>query len=196
MRRLNSCRLFSLLLLLTLAACGPPLSQEAREHINSDITLEKVSDNPADYLNQKILLGGAIVANDELETGSLLEVLQWQINALGEPTHLEDDARRFLLRTEQWLDPTIYEPGVLITLAGTVLGEERRSLEQHEDRYPLIGLIEIHLWESPYRYGIYRNLDPGYPNSVQNSEALQRNPYDPGYIDYPYTQFWYRNTPR
>lgn len=186
-------RITPYLLLLFMTACVHPLSQEAREQVDPELTLEMVSESPSAYLNQKILLGGAIVKNEETETGSLLEIMQWQLNSLGEPSYIDDDARRFLLESEEWLDPEVYEPGLLLTLAGTVLGEEYRLLEEQEYPYPLIGLLEAHVWESPYRYGIYRNIDPAYPNPVQNNETLQRNPYDPGYIDYPYTQFWYRN---
>jgi hypothetical protein len=65
-------------------------------------------------------------------------------------------------------------------------------LGEHDYRYPLLDLLEIHLWKSPFRYGIH-HYDPAYPVYVgSEDDDFDRHPYDPGYSSYPYSPYWYR----
>lgn len=179
---------------LLLTACVHPISKEARKQIDPKTTLAMVRENPMAFLDRQLLLGGVVIALESDEEGSVLEVMEWQLSRWGEPTYLDDAGRRFLIKASEVLDPTIYEPGTLVTLAGVVLGQETRLLGEHEYGYPVFDLTEIHLWESPFRYGIHRNIDPADPHYVGADDDSRRNPYDPGYSVYPYTQYWYRNT--
>jgi outer membrane lipoprotein len=151
-----------------------------------------VSENPMAFLDQHIILGGAVVAIKDEGDGSVLEVMEWQLNRWGEPTYLDDNGRRFLVKSSKALDPAIYEPGTLVTLAGVVLGQETHLLEEHDYSYPVLDLTEIHLWEIPFRFGLFRNIDPAYPHYVDPGDDPDRHPYDPGYSTYPYTPYWYR----
>jgi outer membrane lipoprotein len=196
MRR--SCHLQSILIftLLLLSACAHPITKETRAQINSKTTLAMVNDNPTAFLGQHLLVGGVVIAVESTEEGSLLEIMEWQLNHFAEPFYLDDAGRRFLVRSAETLDPTIYEPGVLVTLAGIVLGQEARLLGENRFDYPVLDMTEIHLWESPFRYGIHSNPDPSYPYFVDQNDDPHRHPYDTSYNPYPYTQYWYRNDNR
>lgn len=188
------CRgLFLVLSALLLTACTQPLSKAARERSDPDATLAMVSDNPAGFVDRQLLLGGAVVRLEKTGTGSELEILEWQLNRWGEPLYLDDSARRFLAKTSQDLDAESFEPGVLVSLAGIVRGEETRSVGEQEIRYPVFEATEIHLWESPFRYGIHRSSDPDSPRFINADDGPDSNPYNPGYNPYPYTQHDYRN---
>jgi len=69
------------------------------------------------------------------EEGSLLEVMEWQLNRWGEPSCFDIAGRRFLVKTSERLDPMVYEPGVMVSLAGVVLGHESRLFGQQECDY-------------------------------------------------------------
>ncbi len=181
----------ALFTVILLTACMHPISKQAREQVNPQTTFAMVSENPSAFLNQQLLIGGVIITIEKAGEGTILELMEWRLSRWGEPTYLAENDRRFLLKSNQALDPTVYEPGVLVTLAGVVLGEETRLLGEHEFTYPVFELNEIHPWESPFRYGIHRVHTPDYPYYVGQRENLNRNPYDPGYSVYPYTQFWY-----
>lgn len=181
---------------MTLAACAHPISKDTRSSLSPGVTFAAVSENPAAFIDQRLMVGGVIVAHESKEDASLLEVMEWQINRFGEPTYLDDSARRFLVRSSEKLDPVLYEPGTMVTLAGTVLGQEERIIEAQSESYPLLDLVEIHLWKSPFRYGVH-HYDPAYPTYVgDESDDPDRHPYDPGYSGYPYTPFWYRDLSR
>lgn len=178
---------------LLLSACIHPISKEVRDQISPDTTFAVVHDNPVAFKGHKLLLCGAITAIEDDEDGSLFEVMEWQQNSWGEPTYLDDSGRRFLVKSALPLDPAAFEPGVLVTLAGVVIGQKTRPLEEHDYNYPVFELEEIHLWESPFRYGIHRNVDPGTPFYVGQDDNPDRHPYDPSYSTYPYTPYTYRN---
>ena len=182
------------LIALPLISCVHPISEETRNEIDPKTTFAMVSEDPSTFLDQHLILGGVVIALEGDEEGSVLEVMEWQLNRWGEPLYLDDSGRRFLIKTTEQLDPAVYEPGTLVTMAGVVLGHETRLLGEHEYDYPVFYMAEIHLWESPFRYGVHRNIDPAYPYYVGKDGDMRRNPYNTEYIVYPYTQYWYRNS--
>lgn len=193
MRIIPTAKLIIILIICLLVSCVHPISKETRRQLDPKTTFAMVSDNPAAFLDQKILLGGVVIEVENTDNGSELEIMEWRLSRWGEPTYPDQTGRRFLVKTSATLDPTRYEPGTLVTLAGVVLGKETRNLGEQKYDYPLFDLTEIHLWESPYRYGIHGHIDPSYPYYVEQNEDPNSHPYDSGYTSYPYTPYWYRN---
>lgn len=192
MRRYIKLFLATALAAFLLTACMHPISEETREQVNPALSSAMVSDNPEAFLSRQLLLGGVVINIEESAEGSMLELMEWRLNQWGEPIYVEDAGRRFLVRSPEMLDPKAYEKGTLVTLSGIILGQETRLLDENEYNYPVLDLTEIHLWESPFRYGIHRHPYPAYPVYVGSDEDLDRQPYDPGYSVYPYTPYWYR----
>ncbi len=184
--------LIIIIVTLLLSACMHPISSETRKQVSPDTTFAMVSENPSAFLDQHILLGGVVISINNAEEGAVLEVMEWSLNRWGEPLSLQEAGRRFLVKTPDPLDPEIYAPGRLVTLAGKVLGKEPRLLGEQEYNYPVFNLTEIYLWDSPFRYGLSPHYDPSYPRYVGPEDHGRSHPYDPGYYSYPYTPFWYR----
>ena len=177
---------------MLLTSCSP-LSRQAMKQVDRDATFALVAENPSAFLDRRLLLGGVVIAVEQDEgEKSLLEVMEWRLTPWGEPLALHEAGRRFLVRSSKRLDPGDFQPGMLVTLTGTVIGSETRLLGEQPYRYPLFALDEIHLWESPFRYGIHPHPDPQFPYYVGPDDYQRSHPYDPGYSDYPYTPYWYR----
>ncbi len=193
MRATRFLQIFTLLTVLFLCACVHPVSREAREHVSNPTTFAMVSENPAAFVDQRLVLGGVVKAVENAEEGSTLEIMEWRLAPWGEPLYLDDNGRRFLAKTSELIDPTIYEAGTLVTLTGVVLGSETRLLGEHEYDYPVFNITELHLLESPFRYDIHGLIHRYYPDYVEQNQFPHRHPYDPSYSPYPYTQYWYRN---
>jgi outer membrane lipoprotein len=170
---------------LLLGACAHPVSQEVREQVDEKTTFAMVSENPTAFLNQHLIVGGVVITAESADAGSVLEVMEWHLSRWGEPLYLDETGRRFLVKTSKELDPTIYEPGTLVTLAGVVLGLETRLSGEHKYAFPVFDMTD---------YGIHSNINPAYPYYVGQDDDPRRHPYDPGYNPYPYTQYWYRNS--
>ncbi|MFA5515412.1 MAG: Slp/YeaY family lipoprotein [Desulfuromonadales bacterium] len=163
--------------LLLLAGCATvPLPEEALSRVDPTVEFAQVKANPERYAGTTLLVGGQIVANAAGREGTVLEILRYELNSSGQPVRVDEAGGRFLVRSERFLDPEIYEKGDYITLTGTVLGQEEKPLQGIEYTYPVFRLDAAHLWrESPASYY------PGY-----------YNPYGPGYYyPYSYDPFWY-----
>ncbi len=83
-------------------------------------------ESPKAFLDQRLILGGVVIALEGNAEGTVLEIMERQLNPWGEPLYLDNSGRRFLIKTTEQLDPTLYEPGTLVTMAGNVLGHETR----------------------------------------------------------------------
>ena len=193
MRRVKPLQLSIIALGVLVAACTHPISREARLNIDPQTTLAMVSDDPAAFLNQQLMVGGVVMTTESSAEGSILEVMEWRLNRWGEPLYLDDAGRRFLARASEELDPQIYEPGTLVTLSGIVRGREVKLSGEHEYDYPVFEITEIHLWDIPFRYGIHSTSDPSYPYYT-GQDKPHSHPYNPDYNPYPYTQHWYRKS--
>lgn len=173
----------AVLLVVLLAGCGHPLSQASRAESDAMLTTTAVAAQPDAARGRTLVFGGAIVSHAASDSGSLLTILPWRINRWGEPLYPEDSSGHLLVRSAESLDPATCAPGVLVTLAGRVLGHDPAST------LPLLELTELHAWDSPFRYGIRGNLDAAEPQYVGGDEGLPRHPYDPGYNTYPFTPY-------
>jgi outer membrane lipoprotein len=177
--------------LFFLAGCIHPISEKTRQERTPQVTFDMLKSEPDAFIGKQLLLGGVIVSAEKAGEETVFEMMQWRLNRWGEPTSPSNAENLFLIRSKQPLDAATYEPGVLVTLAGVVIGQETRLVGDNEYTYPVLQLSEGHPWESPFRYGIHRYPEPDYPHYVGGDRA-NRNPYDPGYSAYPYTQHWYR----
>ena len=161
-------------LLLLLGGCAHVLSKEALYEVDPLLEYEQTKADPALYRGKTLLLGGLIVDNTVSREGTTLEVLRYTLDRYGEPVAVDEEGGRFLVRSERFLDPELYRAGVLITLTGTVMGQETHALKGVDYTYPVFRLGEAHLWNRQYREPYY--YDPFY------------GPYYPYYYRYPY---WY-----
>lgn len=159
--------------LLLGCACSHVLSEEALHRVDPTLDYGRVKADPNAYLGSTLLLGGMLVDNRIDGGGTTLEVFAYRLDDYGQPLAPDEAAGRFLARTTAFLDPELYRAGALVTLAGTVTGQQRRKLESIDYLYPVFRIDELHLWRRGPAVPTY--YDPYYPWP----------PY-PYYYPYPY----------
>ena len=133
--------MFIVILSMILISCVHPISKNTREQLAPETTFALIIKNPTAFLNHEIMLGGVIVTAEKAEEGTLIELIEWELNRWGEPLYLDDQARRFLVKSKQELNPESYEPGMLMTMAGRFLGNETRRHGEHDYSFPVFDLI-------------------------------------------------------
>ena len=178
---------------LLAAACAAPLSPEVRGRLDTGLTFAEVQADPQRCQGKDLMLGGSIVALISDEQGSLLELLRWEVNRWGEPLALAETGDRFVVRTGQQLNPDLFTAGRLVTLGATVSGAAVVKINERDETVPRFDLLEIYLWETPFRYGLHPNPDPGQPEYIAPQNPGPDHPYDPTPWTYPYSPYWYRN---
>lgn len=178
---------------MVLAAACTTLPAEVREQVAPGLDFAAVQADPARYAGSSLMLGGAVVELRDDGEGSLLQMLRWEVNRWGEPLALAESGDRFLVRTSQPLDPDLYTPGRLVTLIATVGGTGTISRNLRDETVMLFDLQQLHLWETPFRYGLHPNPDPNQPEYVTPQGPGPDHPYDPTPWAFPYAPSWYRN---
>jgi outer membrane lipoprotein len=92
------------------------------------------------------MLGGKIIETTGSETFSAITVLQLPLGRRDRPKDGDRSQGRYLVRSEEFLDPAIYEKGSLLTVVGRLSSSEVRSIGGFQYAYPLVEAIEIKLW--------------------------------------------------
>lgn len=142
--------IFFLVLALTLllsASCAGKISDQSLSLVDPKLTFDEVRKNPLNYKGRYVLLGGAIVSILNTNRGDELEVVQFKTDDKGEIIDTDKSGGRFLAISSSFLDPAIYQPGLLVTIVGEVQGSRSMPLGEADYQYPVIKIQEIHLWK-------------------------------------------------
>jgi outer membrane lipoprotein len=157
-----------LFLIIFLSGCAHVISKDLRGKADPSLTFGQVHQNPNAYKGKLVVWGGEIVQTENLKDGTTqIEVFQKPLGWRGEPKDTGYSEGRFLILTEQYLDPYLFRRGRKITVAGEIQGEKIKPLGEMDYRYPVVSSKQIYLWPVYYYppYPYYHYYDPwwGYP---------------------------------
>jgi len=155
---------------LLLSSCAPVISQETLKRARTDVPFGAVAADPLAYRDSLFVWGGTIIRTSTAKDGSVIEVVQSPVDRYGAVKDADVSEGRFLVRARKFLDPEIYKKNRQVTVAGVLIGMERRQLGEAEYTYPVLEAREIYLWKeaepyySPYYYSpyYYPYYDPWY----------------------------------
>lgn len=170
-----------LLVLLALGAypgCASVPSRQFRQQVGSPIPFQELLEGNA-HVGERVILGGYILGTVNEPDGTRITVLQAPLNSRNKPKSQDLSQGRFVVRTEQFLDPEIYRKDRKLTVGGEVLGASPQPLGNRTYRYPVIKAEELYLWPKEPRY-----TRPYYPYYDYWYYPRHHYPYHP----YP----WYR----
>lgn len=137
--------------------CAHVISKDLRAKADPSLTLTQVRQDPEAYQGKMVLWGGEIVETFNRRDGSTqIEVFQKPLDWRGEPKGVLKSEGRFLVLTDQSLDPYLFRSGRRITVVGEILGGRIKPLGEMDYRYPLLASKQLHLWpEDVYAYEPY-----------------------------------------
>ncbi len=183
----------ALFALFVLVGCGGVrvLPQAAMEQVDPSVDLSLVKDDPQRYVGTTILLGGRILENRSTREGSLLEVLPYRLDRSGRPLEIDEQAGRFLARSQRFLDPEIYERGSLVTMTGTVLGAGTSTLNEVTYHWPLFQVGSAYIWRADRYYDHYRHPYPYYRYPPRHFHRFHRPFHDPFWRDPLWGPWWH-----
>jgi outer membrane lipoprotein len=132
--------------IMFLMGCASGISRQSRSKVTYTGTFSELQKTPDAYKDEIIMLGGKILETNVSSTLSELTVLQLALDNNVRPVNLDQSHGRFLVQSKEFLDPAIYQKGILLTLVGKLKGSEARAIGGFDYVYPLIEPIEIKLW--------------------------------------------------
>lgn len=151
------------LIFLLLSACAslpPAISQPP----GYDLTYFEASQNIKKFHNAPVRWGGVIVDITNEPNRSLIQVLSYPLNSQGRPMLGQPYQGRFVISTADFLDPTVYRPDTMVTVAGTIAGEVERTIGKKTLHLPLLNIAVLHLWldNSSDVYSNYNTFNPSF----------------------------------
>ncbi len=143
-------------LLLTCIMLGPlgcarVISKEGLARVDEQVTFLNLADDPQLYTGKTVLLGGRVLEAENYPHRTVLVVIQYPLGSGKRPDTDRPSQGRFLVSTQEFLDPAIYRQGRLVTVLGSVSGREPRPIQDRMYVYPVIEPCEIHLWPEKKR---------------------------------------------
>ena len=133
------------LLLLSLG-CAAGISNQARSQVTYEGSFSELQKASDDYIGETCLFGGKILENRASTTFSELTVLHLVTDSRDRPKDDEQSQGRYLVQSNQFLDPAIYKKGALLTVVGRLIGKEVRSIGEYKYVYPKLEAIELKVW--------------------------------------------------
>ena len=128
------------------AGCAPVISQETLKTVDQQVGFETILKNPIAHRGKTVLLGGSIIKTTPFPGKTRMIVLQHPLGYRDKPSKERTSMGRFILSASGFMDPAIYRAGRLVTVVGTVTGEETRPVGEIQYTYPLMEKKELYLW--------------------------------------------------
>ncbi|MEQ1530062.1 MAG: Slp family lipoprotein [Methylococcales bacterium] len=176
--------LFTICLFLTACANIPPTIENAPAY---DISYSQATQAINNFKGAPVRWGGIIVDVQNEQTFSQLQILFYPLNRYGRPQLDQANAGRFVVKSNDFLDPAIYTKNLEITVAGTLNGDVEQVIGNKTLRLPLLSANTVYLWPvyDPYYGGYDRFGGAGRFGGMGINSFYGYGPY------YPYYGGWY-----
>ncbi len=181
-------RILPLFFFLVLTACAANIPKEITEPVAGSPELTDVQQDAARFERAVVRWGGVIIALQNRQTDTLLEISGRELDGWGEPRDNDRSPGRFMVRVDGILDDSIYRKQRRITVYGHLEATLAGLSGEPQRAYPLVHADQHYLWaDYDYRY-----TDPynDYPYSVRRFRGHYYYPYYP--FRFGYSPLHYR----
>jgi len=131
---------------LLLQGCSYAISPDVSRTADKSITFERLQADPSSFKGKTVIFGGLIAQVHHVKNGTLIEIIQKELDYWGKPRRTDRTGGRFIVHQPRQLDVLVFAPGREISVAGEVTGTEERSVSESVAMYPLLSAREIKLW--------------------------------------------------
>ncbi len=137
---------FFFVFLLSIAGCAKTFSTHIEAVADQSLTLREVQKAPRAHVGKTVIWGGVILSVENTDRGTTIQVLEKPLDGKQRPQNGDDSSGRFLVKSDEFLDPAIYAPQRELTVGGRLSEEQSRPLGKMIYHYPVVSMKEIHLW--------------------------------------------------
>ena len=147
--------LISILTMIATTSCSVISKQVRSEAESPKVPFRHLIEDADTYSGRTVILGGYILETRNLESETILKVLQVPLQVGEEPTTKDRSEGRFIVYHKGFLDPEVYKKDRAITAAGRVIGTVVEKIGDNRIQYLKIENREIYLWPDYERYPPY-----------------------------------------
>ena len=152
---------------ILLSSCSD-IPKTIRQAPLQDIQIQDTEKDFSKHQYKTARWGGTLIDVKNNENETTLQVLAFPLNYKGRPNLSASALGRFLVKSNDFLDPAIYIKSSELTVSGRLAEENNLKVGQKVLKLPVIELQQIYLWPeyrlsycgyspyySSYRYGGY-----------------------------------------
>jgi outer membrane lipoprotein len=139
---------FMLIILLSACATSNNVPPSIQSPPANNLVLRLVILNTDNFIGQQVRWGGKIINVSSDNGHSTMEIEHFPLNRYGSPLINLRSQGTFIVQSDQFFDPDLYQQGLLITFSGTIKSEITRTVNRKEYFLPIITSNDFHLW--PY----------------------------------------------
>jgi outer membrane lipoprotein len=177
-------RWLAFLLLVTLAACRPPL------RLTGDFPKTTVLDaQQGGYEGERVRWGGTIVSTTPSRDRTCMEIVALPLDRRARPRFFNESLGRFIACAPGFYDPKVFEEEREVTVIGVITTPQSGKVGDYDYVYPRIDADTVWLWPDRRRSAPDYYASPwGYPYPYP-----YYYPYGPYWYGYPYYYggWWY-----
>jgi len=100
---------------------------------------------------QRVLWGGMIVAVENLQDASEIEVLAYPLDAKQRPMLKQPTMGRFIAVLPGYVERFDFPEGRFLVLSGSVSGTRESRIDQRPYLYPVVATDAVHLWPENFQ---------------------------------------------
>jgi outer membrane lipoprotein len=138
--------LFLTALAFLLNSCSYAISPDLVKKADRGVSFAALMNDPDAFAGTVVIFGGVITLTSASKKGTVIEVVQKDLDYWGKPKRTKASGGRFLVLVSSFLDPTVYGPGRQITLAGSVAATKDKDLPENPSGLPVLRSQELKLW--------------------------------------------------
>ncbi len=150
-----------LALTLSVISCSV-ISHQVRSEADPPVPFQTLIRDADKFLGHTVILGGYILETKNLESETILKVLQTPLRFGEDPDLKKRSQGRFKVYHKGFLDPEVYSKDQVITVAGRVIGTALEKIGDEQIQYLKIENREIYLWSNYRNKPLYHDPWP-YP---------------------------------
>lgn len=137
----------SLLMLAALVSCSV-ISRDISSEAIPPVPFQTLINETDRFIGQTVILGGYILETKNLESETILKVLQTPLRFGEDPDSKKRSQGRFVVYHKGFLDPEVYSKDQVITVAGRVMGTAVEKIGDDRIKYLKLEDREIYLWSN------------------------------------------------
>ena len=133
---------------LILTGCNSHIPEKIKVKPANNIDYKQVDNDREQFSESYVRWGGKIVAVENKENLTHIEILANPLNSFGRPIQNDDYQGRFIAAIDGFIDPEYYAKDRSVTVYGKIKKYIVKNIDEHPYQYPLIEVEQHYLWKN------------------------------------------------
>ena len=112
----------------------------------ANVTVAEAKVDATRFIGTEVRWGGEITQVDNKAKETWVEIVSRQLRESGQPKEAGGSSGRFIAIFQGFFDPVVYKKGMLLTVLGSIKGQTKRPIGEHEYIFPIVSVAASYLW--------------------------------------------------